>query len=185
MANARRARVVCLPSTDLAFRAAIEAAADAVRSGDRSILERRLRGLYPEVRVVERELSGELDRTWYAYRDGRYRSVPDPSWHTEPGVAWAAIDMDGHITAANAALTSLVGADSLVVGRPLTDFMLPENRDLQGRQFAAVLAGEVLHSVGRGCRPDGSTFFVEYVGRRVGDEIHGWYRPAVLVELHP
>jgi hypothetical protein len=62
-------RVICLPSTDGTFAWAVRRAlaSGVVRStGD---LEAALRPHYPRVRVRARELSGEITRTWYAYRD--------------------------------------------------------------------------------------------------------------------
>lgn len=176
-------RVVCIPSTDRAFLAAVSEAIARQVPPSPEALEATIARLYPEARVVRRLLAHEPQPVWYAYRDGAYRPVPDATWHLDPAVAWASIDGSGVITAANPALEALVGDGSPLVGRPLSDFMLPENRALQARQFEAVLRGEVLHSIGRGCRPDGSEFVIEYVARLVDGEVHGWYRPASVAEV--
>ncbi len=174
-------RIVCIPSVDVAFHAAVSRAVELHGPASPGDLEAMIRRLYPEARVGRRLLADEPLPVWYAYRDGGFRPLPDATWHLEAGTAWARFDLAGVITAANPALEALVGDGSPLVGRPLSDFMLPENQELQARQFAAVLAGDTLHSVGRGRRPDGSEYVIEYVARLVDGEVHGWYRPASIV----
>jgi hypothetical protein len=64
------------PRNDPAFREAAEA---AVAAGAETAheLQRTLRGKYPRVTVHQRELSGELSRVWYVYRDGRWVGSAD------------------------------------------------------------------------------------------------------------
>jgi PAS domain S-box-containing protein len=115
----------------------------------------------------------------YAYRDRGYRELPDTGWHLGPDVAWASFDRVGRITAANRLLELLVSDGEPIVGHQISEFMQPENVELQARQFEAVLRGETLHSIGRGPRADGREMLLEYVGRLVADQVHGWYREAV------
>jgi hypothetical protein len=63
-----RPRLVCIPSSDRGFEALAQHRLDEIR--DPSEFERLLRSVYPNVRVRQRELTGELVETWYVYRDG-------------------------------------------------------------------------------------------------------------------
>ena len=177
--------MVSIPSTDIAFRVALQGALETDRPSSPAALERRIRHLYPDARAVARDLSGELHDVWYVYRDGRYRLWPDADWHEDAGVAWASFDLQGTITAANHALEALVAGGRPIVGRQITEFMLPENEEIQRRQFEAVLRGEVLHSIGRARRLDGTSLTLEYVGRLIDGVIHGWYREAVVIASGP
>jgi hypothetical protein len=74
-------RLVCIPSTDLSFRGAVE---EAVRGSVATTadLERALRPQYPDVRARSRELSGEIGITWYVYRERSFPAHIDDSWPT-------------------------------------------------------------------------------------------------------
>jgi hypothetical protein len=69
--------ILANPRGDATFRRAAEA---AVASGIRTpgALQAALRSTYPLATVRERELSGELSRVWYVYRDGRWVGSADP-----------------------------------------------------------------------------------------------------------
>lgn len=175
--------VICLPSADIAFRAAVQAAIDA---GDDATatptsLEVRLRSLYPDVRVRLRDLSGETRLVWYAYRDGTYLASSEPGWHTEPGTAWVRLDAaTAEILDVNEALLEVLGADcdDQLIGHALFEFTYPENAELLARQRDVVTRGEVLHSLGRARTLRGRDIVLEYVCYAVGDAIEAWYRPA-------
>ena len=59
------------PATDAAFETAV---ADLLDSGvlETGAFETRLREVFPNATVHERELDGEGILTWYAYRDGSW-----------------------------------------------------------------------------------------------------------------
>jgi hypothetical protein len=66
-----RPRLVCLPSSDAAFRRIVEQAlTDEIKAPWQ--LESELRASYPLARVRSRELSGEQGITWYVYRDPEF-----------------------------------------------------------------------------------------------------------------
>ena len=172
--------VICLPSADLAFRAAVQAALEASAEATPSELEARLRSLYPGVLVRERELSGERDPVWYAYRDGTYVADSEPAWHLEPGTAWVRFDAEtAEILDVNDALLDLFAATSdQVIGRLLFELTYPENIELLARQRELVARGEVLHSLGRARTLDGRDIVLEYVCYRVRGPVECWYRLA-------
>jgi PAS domain-containing protein len=172
--------VICIPSADLAFRAAVQAALEAPGEATPSELEARLRSLYPGVLVRERELSGERDSIWYAYRDGTYVADSEPAWHLEPGTAWVRLDAEtAEILEVNDALLELFAATSdQVIGRLLFELTYPENAELLARQRDVVARGEVLHSLGRARTLDGRDIVLEYVCNRVPGAVQCWYRLA-------
>lgn len=65
--------LIANPATDEVFAefAALLVEDDAASVDD---LERRLRKVYPNATVHERQLSGEQTRIWYIYREGRWIS---------------------------------------------------------------------------------------------------------------
>jgi hypothetical protein len=63
-------RVVCLPSSDGEFARVVGEALASGRVATIAELEDRVRPSYPNVRVLPSELAGELQPTWYVYRDG-------------------------------------------------------------------------------------------------------------------
>jgi hypothetical protein len=65
--------LVVNPATDEVFAEFAELLLDdgAIAAED---LERRLRKVYPNATVHERQLSGELALIWYIYREGRWIS---------------------------------------------------------------------------------------------------------------
>ena len=172
--------VVCLPSGDAAFRAAVEAALEAADAGTPIALERRLRWLYPEVVVRRRDLSGETQPVWYAYRDGTYVASSEPQWHGEPGTAWLRLDpVTAEIVDVNDETLTLFAATSdQLIGRPLFEFTYPENAEMMARQREVVASGQLLHSLGRGRALDGRDLVLEYVCYVVDAFVECWYRPA-------
>ena len=62
------ARTFAIHRADRGFDALAQHRLDEIR--DPSEFERLLRSVYPNVRVRQRELTGELVETWYVYRDG-------------------------------------------------------------------------------------------------------------------
>lgn len=174
--------VICLPSADVAFRAAVQSALEGSDALTAASLQSRLRSLYPGALVRLRELSGELHPVWYAYRDGTYVASSEPTWHTEPGTAWLRLDAaTAEILGVNDALLALLAATAdQLVGRPLFDFTYAENAQMLARQRDVVARGEMLHSIGRARALDGRDVVLEYVCYRVGEAVECWYRPASI-----
>ncbi len=172
--------VMCLPSGDAAFRAAVQSALEAFDHATPFSLEARLRSLYPGVLVRLRDLSGETQPVWYAYRDGTYIASSEPEWHTKPGTAWLRLDAaTAAILDVNEEVLDLFAATAeQLVGHPLFEFTSPENAEMLARQRDIVARGEVLHSFGRARRLDGRDLVLEYVCYRVGPAVECWYRPA-------
>lgn len=70
---AGRARLICLPTRDVAFAEAVEAVmSDRPDIVDPAGLEAALRPGHPHVVVRASELSGLRTPTWYVYRDGHF-----------------------------------------------------------------------------------------------------------------
>jgi PAS domain-containing protein len=174
--------VICLPSADVAFRAAVQSALESLLVATPGSLQARLRSLYPGALVRLRELSGETHAVWYAYRDGTYVASSEPTWHTEPGTAWVRLHpATAEILDVNDALLALLAATvDQLVGRPLFDFTYTENAEMLARQRDVVARGEVLHSIGRARALDGRDVVLEYVCYRVDGAVECWYRPASI-----
>jgi hypothetical protein len=172
--------VMCLPSGDAAFRVAVQSALEAADDATPLSLEARLRWLYPGVLVRQRDLSGETQPVWYAYRDGTYIASSEPEWHREPGTAWVRLDAaTAEILAVNDELLALFAATAdQLIGRPLFEFTYAENAEMLARQRDVVAGGQVLHSLGRGRALDGRDLVLEYVCYIVGGAVECWYRPA-------
>lgn len=182
--------VVCIPSSDAAFRAAVAAVLDRREHLSPVELEAAVRLVYPAAIVRRRDLSAERTETWYAYRDGSYRATRGGSWADEAGVAWASFDPGtGRILAANDALVALFSRPGdRLVGRLAREFVPEGAGEISNRQLRAVSQGGETRSIGRGRRSDGSEVLVEWVARVIGDEIHAWYRPigvAIRTEREP
>ena len=174
--------VVCIPSFDQAFRAAVDAVLDETPGATPDAVEARVRAVYPAATIRARDLSDELVPTWYAYRDGQFHATPDWAWTDEPGTAWARIGADGVIEAENETLVELFGrpGESLV-GRHVSDFIAPGAETISTRQFAAVLAATAeVRSVGRGRTADGATVDAEYVTRVTDGHVDAWFRRVAL-----
>ena len=66
-----RPTVIRNPATDAAFETTVS---DLLDTGllESDVFEARLREVYPNATVHQRELDGEGILTWYAYRDGSW-----------------------------------------------------------------------------------------------------------------
>jgi hypothetical protein len=69
-------RAICLPSSDVAFANAVHRSLAAENIGYPWELEDALRSRYPAVQVRVREITGELEITWYVYRDADFANWP-------------------------------------------------------------------------------------------------------------
>ncbi len=165
------------PSTDLVFRRAVDTAMQ--RSSTTTELVEQLEPLYPQVRVVERELSGEPDLV-YVYRDGWFVPPDDAPWWEAPDASAVTISTStGRITAANDHVGSIFGArPDEIVGRPFTDFVLPEAAETARASLAMILELGEARSTARILRRDGTDRLVDFRAVLVPDGVRVWYRPA-------
>jgi PAS domain S-box-containing protein len=176
-------RAICIPSSDHAFAAAVQA---ALADGDVDVpgdLEQRVRPWAPNVVVRSRELSGESGGTWYVYRDGRFAAEQDDGWHRAPDTPWARFDATtGAVLEANDSFADLVGYQTDgVVGCPYQDFVFPDAAGLANRVYAEIIRSGHARSVVQLRRRDGAGVPVEYVARAGDGSVEGWYRPITLV----
>jgi PAS domain S-box-containing protein len=169
--------VVTIPSSDVSFQAAVEAALQQLEESTPSSLEASVRRVYPRALVAPREISAEPLQIWYSYRDGRFTGSGDSGWADAPGVAWARVDStSGTIVDANEALCALFAPGESMVGRNVLEFVPADAAGLSKRQMAAIASAPQTVSVGEARRIDGSTIVVEYVARVTEGLIDAWYR---------
>ncbi len=175
--------VVCVPTTDRAFRAAVAAVLDELAEATPAELERGVRVVYPRARIRTRDLTGEPIETWYAYRDGSYGPVIATAWIDQPGVAWARFDPGtGAIRAANDEMIGLFRpSDGVLVGHFAHEFIPPGAEAISARQLRAVGEAAETASIGLARRGDGESFVVEFVARPVAGGIEAWYRAVEAV----
>ena len=166
-----------IPSSDITFRRVVDrAAGGSVTPTD---LAARLRPLYPRVRVVERQLSGERYIV-YVYRDGAFVPPNTEAWWESDGTSAVTISTTtGSITAANNHVGSIFGArPSDIVGRSFTDFLLPEALASAQEVFRTIVELGEARSQIRLRRADGSESLVEFRAVMAPDGIRVWYREA-------
>jgi PAS domain S-box-containing protein len=166
-----------IPSNDLVFRRAVDAAMRT--SATSNDLVEQLQPLYPEVRVVERELSGE-PRLLYVYRDGSLFPPDDAAWWEAPDASAVTISTStGLITHANEHVGSIFGVrPDAIVGRPFTDFVLPGAAEAARASLATIFELGEARSTARLLRGDGNEVQVEFRAVLVPDGVRVWYRPA-------
>jgi hypothetical protein len=173
--------VVCIPSSDPAFRAAVLAVLERHEHLSPRQLETEVARVYPAVSVRRRDLAAEPAETWYAYRDGTF--LPhhaSTAWTDDDGTAWALIDpATGVILDANLELAALLAADTLV-GRLVTEFVAPGTEDVSHHQRRAAQQSGEFRSLGLARRDDGLEILLEYVARVTESGIHAWYREIAL-----
>jgi PAS domain-containing protein len=187
-APVRLPAIICIPSTDTAFLAAVMAVIASSESISLVDLQARVSRVYPAVVVRRRDLSGEFGHTWYAYRDGLFVPASGPgSWPSEPGTAWARIDpASGEILDANDALVALLAdPGDTISGSFVTDFIVPGTGDISSGQRRAVSEAGETRSVGLARRRDGREVMLEYVARVVDGLIEAWYREIALAAIPP
>lgn len=182
---ARRNSVVCLPTSDVAFRAAVEAVLDAASDLSPTDLERGLAAVYPNTKVRRRELSSEMTETWYAYRDGSFAPPADRSWADGPGTAWARFEpLTGEILDTNAeAIALFVPVDGVLVGRFASDFVPQGTEGISEQQLQAIREVTESQSAGLARRGDGTLFLVEFVARSRDHAVEAWYRELSIAGL--
>jgi hypothetical protein len=169
--------VSTIPSTDAAFKRAVEKVWAEAPNGSPRDLEARLRPLFPRVAVFERLVSGEHGHL-YAYRDGGYQQPIEDRWWEAPGAACVCIDAStGELTHVSAEWADLMAGDPQgLVGRHYMDFLLPEARPVAVGMFEALLGGEEIDSEALVVRADGTPLTIEFHAHRTNGEIDVRYR---------
>ncbi|HEX9044703.1 MAG TPA: hypothetical protein VF802_06720 [Candidatus Limnocylindrales bacterium] len=106
--QARRVRVVTIPSTDLLFARLVAQVDGSLGLESPRRLALHLRALFPRLVVHRRDLSGESVETWYVFRDGRLTVGPDDGWwRRDEEVSRARVDWDGALHDATAEARAL------------------------------------------------------------------------------
>jgi hypothetical protein len=174
--------VICLPSSDVAFGAAIEAVLERMESLAPDDLQDQVRRVYPQAIIRRRHLSGERLESWYAYRDGACRPRADERWFEEPGIPWARVDpATEQMLETNAEFVALFGnPGDVMVGRNVRDFIAPGTDAISDRVRRAVAQAGGTDSLGTGQRVDGKPIIVEWAARTIDGSIHAWYRPVLV-----
>ena len=179
-------RLICLPSSDHAFTRVVERSLDSGDIGSPAELEDRLHAVAPAATVRPRELSGELDTTWYVYRDGMYAATRDESWWRGPNVATAAVSGENRqLLAVNPAFAQLVGAPpDEIRGLEYYKLALPEAFASVETLYRTILETGRGQSVVRLWRADGTTITCEFYATASEGQILVWFRPVGVVERY-
>ncbi len=114
--------VLAQPRDDALFRGVVEELRP--RADDAASRERDLRRYYPRATVRAQDHLATLGgtRTWYAYRDGHFRSEQsEPWWETaDAGIGRVEIDGDANCTQCDEAAARLLGTETAsIVGSRL------------------------------------------------------------------
>jgi PAS domain S-box-containing protein len=167
-----RPRVTTFPSTDGAFRRAVERVALAARTKAKDELAKRLRPLFPRVAVFERELDGEPPQL-YVFRDGRYELEPDDPWWNADDVARVCLSATtGRLTMVSPEYAAIIGTspDDLV-GRHYLDFVEPEAAEAGQAMFEALVSEREVTTEAVIRRVDGSAIRIQLHAAREDGEI--------------
>ena len=173
----RRPIVTTFPSSDGAFRRAVERVRVDPGKRVKDELARRLRPLFPRVAVFERQLTGEAPQL-YAYRDGRYEAEVDDRWWEAAGVARVCLSVTtGNLSEVSPEYAAIMGgAPEELVGRHYLDFVEPDAMDA-ARAMLEALANDrevITEAVVR--RVDGAPIRIQLRASREGGEIDVRYR---------
>jgi len=167
-----------IPSSDAAFRRAVERTTSDRAPETPDDLAARLRPLYPRIAVFERQLSGEATQ-YYVYRDGRFEPDRRDAWWEEPDAPCIRLSATtGLVTSVTGSYAQLMRAEPAeLVGRHFIDFVLPEARPAAQAMFEAVTEEREVRSTARVVRIDGSSLPIEFRAIRRNGEIEVFYRP--------
>jgi CRP/FNR family transcriptional regulator len=108
-------RLLAFPDDDRLFSRIVNAQIDGAPVGGRTVraARRRLRQRYPDADLHRQQdvvIDGEGTDVWFAYREGRLKSVlPAGPWWRERGVARIAMDTSGRLSRPNAPCRTLLG----------------------------------------------------------------------------
>jgi hypothetical protein len=175
-------RVTTIPSSDGAFKAHVDEIAASVALDAPASLEKRLRRLYPRVKVRARGLAGE-GPTWYVYRDGGWRPEIEGPWWTEERMPRIESTLEGWLVAANVSARGLLGiALNEPLDRYFSDYVAPGTLEDASSLFAIVSRGNTLTAAVRVRPTTGDVIAVELRAWREGDRIVGVFRLANDIE---
>jgi PAS domain S-box-containing protein len=167
------------PSSDTAFRRAVDRVVRESAPASPDELADRLRPLYPRVAVLQRDLEADRD-AYYVFRDGGFSRRSAERWWENAGVACVCVSVEtGRLTRVTDAWASLMGGQSQeLVGRHFTDFVLPEARAAALGMFEAVAGDREVTTTALVMRVDGASEMVELHAARRDGEIEVHYRPV-------
>lgn len=176
----QRPRVTTFPSSDGAFRRAVERVRVDAPDHAKDELARRLRPMFPRVAVFERELAGEPPLL-YVFRDGRFETEPDDRWWDAADVARVRLSAStGRLTMVSPAYAAIIGGtpDELV-GRHYLDFVEPEAFDAAQAMFDALANDREVTTEALIRRVDGSPIRIQLHAARQDGDIDVRYRRLV------
>jgi PAS domain S-box-containing protein len=173
----RRPIVTTFPSSDGAFRRAVERVSGGARKLAKDELARRLKPLFPRVAIFERELVGEPPQL-YVFRDGRYEVAREDRWWEAEGVATVCLSVEtGRLTHVSPEYAAIMGAlpDDLV-GRHYLEFVEPDAVEAAGAMFEALATDREVITEAVIRRVDGTPVRIELRAAREDGEIDVRYR---------
>ena len=182
----RRPIVTTFPSSDGAFRRAVERVDVGATPRAREELTKRLKPLFPRVAVFERELVGEPPQL-YAFRDGRFeRDVEDRWWDTEHVASVRLSAATGRLTSVSPEYAAIMGAAPAdLVGRHYLEFVEPDALDAAGAMFDALANERELDSEAVIHRVDGTPIRIQLHASCEDGEIDVRYRRVPAQDRPP
>ena len=124
----RQLLAIPMPSGDRLFARHLRLLLDRLTPATPEVLERRLHKFYPRAQVHPRELSGEVQPTWYVYREA---GLPPLSGHWWEKADTPALVVDGadRIRSANIEAGKLLGLSPDLLGRHILEFFPARSRE--------------------------------------------------------
>lgn len=173
----QRPRVMAFPSSDGAFRRAVERVHVDGADQAKDELARRLRPLFPRVAVFERELADEPPAL-YVFRDGRYEAEPDDRWWEADDVAKVCLSATtGRLTTVSPEYATIIGTrPEELVGRHYLEFVEPDAVEAAGAMFEALANDREVTSEAVIRRVDGTAIRIQLHASREDGEIDVRYR---------
>lgn len=173
----RRPIVTTFPSSDGAFRRAVERVSVDATKRSKDELARRLMPLFPKVAVFERVLADEPPQL-YVFRDGRYEADRDDRWWDTEGVAQVCLSAEtGRLTSVSPEYAAIMGAKpGDLVGRHYLEFVLPEAVEAAGAMFDALANDREVVTEAVIRRVDGTPIRIQLHAAREDREIDVRYR---------
>jgi PAS domain S-box-containing protein len=169
--------VTTFPSSDGAFRRAVERVAAKAPARAKEELARRLQPLFPRVAVFERSLTGEPPQL-YVFRDGRYEADPDDRWWEADGVACVCLSATtGRLTYVSPEYAAMMGAPpEQLVGHHYLDFVQPEAVESAEALFEALANDREVMTEAVIRRVDGTPVRIQLHAARQDGEVDVRYR---------
>ncbi|HET7182682.1 MAG TPA: PAS domain-containing protein [Candidatus Limnocylindrales bacterium] len=174
----QRPIVTTFPSSDGAFRRAVERASGDATHPVKDELARRLQPMFPRVAVFERQLTGEPPQL-YVFRDGHFSADHDDRWWDADGVACVCLSATtGRLTQVSPEYASIMGADPAdLLGRHFLEFVQPAAVDAAEAMFDALSNDREVITEAVLRRVDGTPLRIQLHAARKDGEIDVRYRP--------